>query len=477
MDEEQRDEAQRRQHMERLRDVLRQAKAKLAVGAVKDAADESVTEAHMARVAAVQAQREAQQRVEALRDSHGAELVRATRDGAAAVVEASKTKPGPALSVAVAAYLAEKRVKREGNTKTLAKIEVALGLLIEGVGDVPINLVSRDALTAFFERLQRLPTNREKMPKTRGRGFSELTAPGVSFGRPLADNTVNGHMATVSALFGWALLSDVYCLRVNPADGLRLKNPDAVKRREFTPEQLLALFSHETWQSRQFLHPHYYWLMPMAALSGMRLNEICQLGVSDFKVIDGVDVVSCADLEEGRRAKTEAARRLVPIHDDLKRLGLLRYVDELRTQGEAQLFPVLREGRDGHGQAPSKWFGRYRVHCGIDGRQEYVFHSFRHYFIRRRLAINQLPHHIAGVVGHETDLITVRVYGGDIDIKISESVVNAITLPPAVSALIPAFEDVKFVPPVKRIPSRLGARKLPERRIADAAAKRLKRGN
>lgn len=397
--------------------------------------------------------------------------------GAAAVVEASKTLSGPLLSVLVADYLRSKKTTKSGNEKTQLKLKTALNLLVSGVGDRPCNRVMADDIVDFLERLQRLPANSNKLPGLIGLTFEQLTDPAAPRGKPIADNTVNGHMTRVSGMFKWALSREKYLLRANPATGSVIKKPVATKRRPFTPAQMVALFSHESFSTRRFMHPHYFWLMPIAALSGMRLNEVCQLGLEDFKVADGVDIVSCVDLEESRRGKNDNARRLVPIHDELKRLGLLRWVEGLRTRGEDQLFPELKAGRDGHGQAPSKWFQGYRAACGIDGKQVYVFHSFRHYFINRCLVAGELPHNIAAIAGHETGLITVDIYGQDFDMKVLQAAVNKVKLPPEVLALVPMVEECTFTKkPTKRPPSQLGARKSRAKRVADAAARKAGKG-
>jgi integrase len=166
---------------------------------------------------------------------------------------------------------------------------------------------------------------------------------------------------------------------------------------------LLALFGHEGWLSREFLHPHFYWLMILGLYTGARINELCQLRLIDFIKVKGVDVISVADEdEEGKvRAKNGNARRRVPIHSELIRLGLLRWVKSRRAVGGTNLFDEIKPGRDGHGQDPSKWFGRYRKRCGILETQSKVFHSFRSGFISQLMNADVSGPKIAGIVGHE----------------------------------------------------------------------------
>lgn len=446
----------------RLSRLLRKAQAAVSRHLVAEVRDEAETQLAETLLAARVGQADAEAR-------HRDQLAAVT----GAAVSASRAPVGPALSEAVATYLRERAAMGAGSEKTQAKLAVPLRLLCEALRDPPITEVSRGALVGFLERLQRMPSNVSKRPELAGLTFDQLTEVSADFGQVLADETVNGHMTRVSGLFKWAQQKQDYGLTMNPAAGLVLAKPKRSERLGFRVEQLVALFSHSSWRAREFMHPHYYWLMPMAALSGMRLNELCQLRLVDFDVVDGVDVIRCA--AEG--GKTEAATRWVPVHLELARLGLLRQVERLRAAGETQLFPELKAGRDGHGQQASKWFQRYRKACGVTGKQVHVFHSFRHGFVTAALKAGVAPHRLASVVGHEAGLVTVDTYGAEaVPTAIARQVVEAVKLPPEVLSLIPPVEEVKFTKRPSLPPSRLGARKSRERRVADAAKRKARPG-
>src|SRR4051812_17253275 len=80
-----------------------------------------------------------------------------------------------------------------------------------------------------------------------------------------------------------------------------------------------------------------------------------------------------------RQLKNRNAIRLVPIHKELIRLGLLAHVEEQRRRGERLVFSNLVPGgadeRLGHNF--TKWFTRYRQEVGLY-RPGLDFHSFRH---------------------------------------------------------------------------------------------------
>jgi integrase len=158
----------------------------------------------------------------------------------------------------------------------------------------------------------------------------------------------------------------------------------------------------------------------------MRINEIAQLLLSDIAVIEGITCFNVTDepdpsndddwpdgmpMAERKSLKTDAAKRVVPIHPSLLDLGLLSYVETLRRAGHTRLFPDLSpEGRDGPGQAASKQFGRYLDRIKLTDKQ-LVFHSFRHGVVSR-LRRMDIPRELRKlVVGHSAVGDTHDSYG------------------------------------------------------------------
>ena len=98
---------------------------------------------------------------------------------------------------------------------------------------------------------------------------------------------------------------------------------------------------------------------------------------------------------------TESSRRCVPIHPELIRLGLLKYVAEMSKSETDRLFPAIKADRmDVLTGNWSKWWGRYmRSTIGITDKRK-VFHSFRHTFkdACRAAGIDKEKH--AALTGH-----------------------------------------------------------------------------
>jgi integrase len=98
--------------------------------------------------------------------------------------------------------------------------------------------------------------------------------------------------------------------------------------------------------------------------------------------VDDVHVfVFKADSDAGKRLKTRASARTVPVHPRLIELGLLRYVAGVSRSGGAQawLFPEIAPSAPSKLKAWTKWFHRYMRANGVPDQRK-VFHSFRHTF-------------------------------------------------------------------------------------------------
>ena len=144
----------------------------------------------------------------------------------------------------------------------------------------------------------------------------------------------------------------------------------------------------------------------------MRQEEICQLRLADLREAEGIPVFDL-NIRDGQQLKNTNAARLIPIHAELLRLGLLAHANGERRAGQTMLFPQLKPGgadsRLGHNY--SKWFTRYRqdVNLYIDKRD---FHSFRHSATTFMARANVPTTTIDEVTGHATPGETSRYNKG-----------------------------------------------------------------
>jgi integrase len=120
----------------------------------------------------------------------------------------------------------------------------------------------------------------------------------------------------------------------------------------------------------------------------MRLNECCQLLVSDVQWMRGVPVIIIQEDPEGggdeadaKRVKTAAGERWVPVHPALQRLGFLDHWEAAKQARHTRLFPDRSRGAGGYYSDPfSSWFGRYLRRPMVNAyvRYKQTFHSLRH---------------------------------------------------------------------------------------------------
>jgi integrase len=321
--------------------------------------------------------------------------------------------------------------------KTLAKRISEFGRLKESLGeDTKTSSLRRQHVTEFRDLLVRLPKNANKIDELKGLHLRELaTKTGYEV---LNGNTVNLYLETTAHFVKW-LKTDVQRWGVvsDIAHGLALSDVPQSERKTFDDNALTALFSTVEWQKRQFLHPYYYWLPLLAAYSGARIEELTQIRLEDFKCVSGVDAVALCP--PGLQGKTESATRLLPIHSRLMHLGLLRYVEKLRSDGKTRLFPELKEINGKYSEGPSKWFGKLKRRANLD--KTLVFHSWRHTVISRLLNA-QLDNEtiVKPLVGHRGATMTTQVYFHSALPLLKEGVEHLSY--PVIDSLAPPYEQV-----------------------------------
>ena len=167
-------------------------------------------------------------------------------------------------------------------------------------------------------------------------------------------------------------------------------------------------------------------LIRVAALSGMRLEEVYRLTVAD-----------CADgWFRVRVSKTAAGVRRVPIHSGLADIVAQRCANkEPGTYLFHEAGPA-REGRE-RSMAVSKRFGSYRQKLGVHERAEgrrasaVDFHSLRRWFVTTARNAGQDRAMVAAVVGREAGNITDDVYSSGPSNALKRAVVEAVRLPGA----------------------------------------------
>jgi integrase len=241
---------------------------------------------------------------------------------------------------------------------------------------------------------------------------------------------MNAYMIRLRSILSFAV--DEEFLDRNPAKGLTLKDKRSKKslRNNFTIEQLQTIFSaphfreYASGYSDKSKKNARFWVVLIALYSGMRLEEICQLNVSDVISVEGVDVFS---LSADKNLKTEHSIRDVPVHKMLKTIGFMQYIEKRRKAGDTQLFPELKVTPLGnYSYSITKWFGRFLDGLSITDKK-LNFHSFRHTF-KDELERQSVPDAIAKRLGGWTNKgdSVFDNYGGDKFYKKMEREINKV---------------------------------------------------
>jgi integrase len=313
---------------------------------------------------------------------------------------ATPVKRGTEQSLAdlVKAYMEDGERAKRHTQKTRQELDSIFALMLEVLGaGKPLGELGRRDFAYLKEMLGKLPSNRRKNPLYRSKGVLELAGMPIPSSHLMSTTTINKILGWVASLMGWGHLHGY--VSANFAEGLALAKSkrDDEYREPYTDEEARmlrdALLAGKYGSDG---HPWRKWIPLLLMYQGMRVNEAAQLALSDFGEIDGVPVVTVTD-EEGRRVKTAAARRTIPIHPELVRLGLLDHINTLRKRGGVvRAWPELSQGRDGHGQAVSRWFARFREKSGF-GKD---LHSARHSVVNRLRDADVPEDLIADLVGH-----------------------------------------------------------------------------
>ena len=275
--------------------------------------------------------------------------------------------------------------------KTADSYAVIFRALRELLGkDKPVREITRDDCKRVRDTLMRLPPNATK--RFPGLTLQQAADMAAEKGlQPISTKTLNGYVNNLSALFTWAQHEEK--MTSNPARKLAVAKADDDEgaRQPFAPAQLQAIFSAPLYTGcvddqygyakpgPNVIRGGRFWLPLITLHSGLRLNEAAQLLVGDVQFIDETHVISVCK-GPGKRLKTKASERIMPIHPELIRMGFLDYVEKMRRAKETRLFPDLPAGRNGYFSDPyQKWFSRFLVQA--KARQiGTTFHSFRHNF-------------------------------------------------------------------------------------------------
>ncbi len=290
-------------------------------------------------------------------------------------------------------YMSDPKTKR--SPKTVMSYENAIGVLIGIIGeDVTVADIDRFKCRQVQSVLLSLPTNASKrFPDMTYRDIVAMASEKRL--TTLSARSVNKYMGLLSTLLRWAVNEGV--IETNPSLGLTVA--DTVRKRDkrhpFSQHQLQRIFTAPLYAGCKDDGRSYYvpgdqrprrarfWVPLIGLYSGMRLNEICQLGVGDCRQIEEVwcfVVTEDANTDVDKHLKTMNSERLVPVHPMLIRLGWIAYVRKAQQKKFKRMFPDIEPASTGYlSDTFSKFFSRFLKKSSAHAPKT-SFHSFRHNF-------------------------------------------------------------------------------------------------
>ncbi|WP_205665271.1 site-specific integrase, partial [Caldimonas tepidiphila] len=167
-------------------------------------------------------------------------------------------------------------------------------------------------------------------------------------------------------------------------------------------EELRHTYESEAYREGALQIDWKYWIDPLRLYTGARVSEISQLYTNDIVEVDGVpcfsfvnDILTDDDeesdtggfmskaqtLEEYRRLKNRASRRIIPIHPKLIELGFLEWVRNRRQivgrEPGLLFFGLTWEPKSGYGRKPSQHTLELLKAAGVWQKRRKVGHSLR----------------------------------------------------------------------------------------------------
>jgi integrase len=247
-----------------------------------------------------------------------------------------------------------------------------------------------------------------------------------------ANRTTNAYAMTMQCLFKSARNRGRF-QGENPFEDQRRK-AGGEKREPFAAEELHKIFAAlpvDIAPAKHSPETALPWVVRIAAYSGMRLEEVCQLAVADVQTRQAnggtVVVFDIHNGDAGHRLKNDSSARAIPMHSELYRAGLIRYIGSLPANG--LLFPGLKRRASKGGKIGARLgelFRKRLVALGMK-RAGLCFHSLRNTVASRLESAGVSQTDAARVLGHAIEAMTYGTYSSGPGLKRLAAVVEEIS--------------------------------------------------
>lgn len=353
--------------------------------------------------------------------------------------------PGESISEALEAF--KKENPRNVSKSRIDESSRDIGIFIQTIGPgFPVAKITKKHVRDWKVQLKKYPLRATEVIEFRGMKIDQIVAANEGLKRQvLSDRTVNRYLSSLSAFCSWAEVNGY--IATNPCSKMALSKEKTSPTITFTSEQMNVLFKSPLFAGAQsetewkyisrpgnvLIRDHRFWVPLIMLFSGARPGEIGQLAVNDVRQQHGHWIMHITEGGEihsqGKSLKTRGSERVIPIHPELERLGLLKYHARCVETGNKQLFPGAKRNERGQMMAEfSREFGKYLTRIGLKKGRGLSQYSFRHGAADALRRSGYLDNQFGFILGHPDRGMTSR-YGmlaqGMLDRRIE--LINAIT--------------------------------------------------
>lgn len=267
------------------------------------------------------------------------------------------SRPPQARSVALGAAIEDFMAEHspQWSPEMQNKAHSYLALLVEHFGqDRALATITRQDAAEMKKLVQALPANRNTRPETRDLTLQEaVDFPGL---KKISAKTVNSYINMFRRFLDWAERHGHAPLKL--FDGMKVaKAKHADEGREaYTTDQTGKLHAALTGNVSGLVKKNdYKWGALLGLYTGARLREIAQLDVADIRQDGGIWYLDINGDGPNKSLKTPAAKRRVPVHSELIRLGFLDWV-AAKPKGQRLFLSFSYNAKEGYGRNLGRWF-------------------------------------------------------------------------------------------------------------------------
>jgi integrase len=326
-------------------------------------------------------------------------------------------EPPVLLGTMAEKYIKENQLLKRWADSTEKSASAAINLLVEYfTSGTDMHQMTREQLLEFREIIPRIPAYRNTRKQYKGKSIHELVV--MENVHTIKLKTQQNIMVYIIAFFSWCSSPQNKNCIENIAKGLDI--PDAPYsapnklRDNFDIDELQNMIrglSQLNTDSKKWAWR--YWIPIIGMHTGMRINEICQLYLSDIIQQDNIAFfdINPFSPHEDKRVKNKSSVRLVPIPSTILNLNFLSFVENVKAQQVEHLFPDLTyEKSQGYKRNMGRWFNQTFKKQHMSESSKKTFHSLRGNFLTQLNSSN--PNHVfmQYLAGHARTDITASTY-------------------------------------------------------------------